>query len=193
MNFKYSFKRFFSFRYYIYLVATFLSIVAICLIINFASKPTKEQSYLVFIANEPSNTKVVNLENKIKELSSYQIKEIDIRVINPKSNMFNNVYYTVGVNADLMILPKSVIYELDTQFYLDLPNEYISETNYKTSNGVARGIRIKDNEKSYYSDYITYGDEEYYLFMNKSSCHLLPYKNDATTNVTSLLLKDIFK
>ena len=73
----------------------------------------------------------------------------------------------------------------------------LEETSYHSQDNLCLfereyGLPIKNSSVSYYSDYITYLDEDYYLFIKDKSVHSLGIKEEGKTSQNQRVLEDIF-
>lgn len=157
----------------------------------------KHQKFNIFVAAQK-----VELDPFKEKINSYidnnSIKQIVINTCNPENLSYYTMYSTFGLeDADILILNSNKIVNNDLKnkfVYFDEESNYYSDTNY-INNDVHYGLEIYKNNKGYLSNYITYEkDNDYYLFVNKKSKHLLGLTTDTKgkTNSVKKVLGGIF-
>ncbi len=170
-------------KWYLYLVAISVSVVAFCLSITIKTSPSKLEKINFFLGTY--DALVTNLDKELEEKSSKDIKQINITFSFYGSSSFSYVFETTKQEMDFYILPSSFVGDIEAMYlhfqtldesYL---NEYFeSELSYLSFENSIKGIKVYDHilKDGYFKDYVTYSnqlsEDDYYLFYNYKSPNL---------------------
>lgn len=188
MKIKYPFKSHLFKHLYLYIAAAFLVPLTTFLVLNLKNKPKDYQTYAVFIEADVDSQK---LKNHLQELLPEDLK-ISIHSAKRNERNFGSIYDAESSVSDLIIITESFAKTFELTPFVRL-----EETSYHSQDNLCLyereyGLPIKNSSVSCYSDYITYLDENYYLFIKDKSVHSLGIKEEGKTNQNQRVLEDIF-
>ena len=118
--------------------------------------------------------------------------KISIHSAKRNERNFGSIYDAESSVSDLIIITESFAKTFELTPFVRL-----EETSYHSQDNLCLyereyGLPIKNSGVSYYSDYITYLDEDYYLFIKDKSVHSLGIKEEGKTSQNQRVLEDIF-
>jgi len=141
-------------------------------------------TYFVYLKNRAKNYEVFslfvssNLKDKggLKGLMKTFLPddlEINVYSCDISDSTFATYYLSKGEISDVLVLQKSFVDQYEYVPYLEIS----SLTSFDLSDAYIKndktyGLVIKDQDHSYLSNYINFSDDDYYIFINKSSVHL---------------------
>ena len=188
MKLSYSLKSHLNKFFYLYIGAFILIPLVTFLTLNFKNKPKSYETYAVFVEADVDSQ---GLKKHLQELLPEDLK-ITVHSAKQGERSFASIYDAESSVSDLIIVTESL-----AKTFEQTPFVRLEETSYHNENNLRLydreyGLPIKNNESNYYSNYITYGEENYYLFIRENSVHSLGIKNDGKTNQNQRVLEDIY-
>lgn len=192
-----------NFRKSIFLIVTSSLAVSIFsyIIFDTLSKPRLQNKIQVLIGADVKNKK--GFDEYFLDACNDDIYTVDSTFLDASQNLFTSYYSTTIDSLDLSILPSSLFDKniFNISKYFSLSEELLKDKtgltdfSYFSKDEKNYGIKIYDKatKKGYLKDYIDYSDDDYYLFINKSSYHVgeLNKKND-TSNACFDIIKEIY-
>lgn len=174
--------------FYLYIGAIILVPLMTFLTLNLKNKPKNYETYAVFVEADVDSQK---LKKHLQELLPEDLK-ISVHSAKQGERSFASIYDAESSVSDLIIVTESL-----AKTFEKTPFVRLEETSYHNENNLSLydreyGLPVKNNNVSYYSDYITYSDENYYLFIRESSVHSLGITVDGKTNQNQRVLEDIY-
>ena len=131
---------------------------------------------------------------KLPELTQQEILELYVDDLNhiPHQTYATDILVAQVLQADLVIMPESLLKELDISVYFPKVPESLQGTDGYLWDGVQYGIRIVGN--SVFTAYCT-EVEPFYLFLNKNSANLARAfdKGEAEDNAGIKILEYLLK
>lgn len=158
-----------------YLIGSVLISVIFSWAVDLKTKPSRKQSIDFCIVNDKVDSN--KLKSTVKEnLKEYDILEVNTHVLSSKSARFNYLYSAIDDSADVFILPSSLLLDKEFEKYnssFNVLNNVSDSSKAYTYNGYTYGYKIYDKEsKSGYGlDFITYSEDDYYMFLSVNSAH----------------------
>lgn len=188
MKISYSLKSHLNKFFYLYIGAVILVPLMTFLTLNFKNKPKSYETYAVFIEADVNSQK---LKQHLQELLPEDLK-ITVHSAKQGERSFASIYDAESSVSDLIIVTESL-----AKTFEKTPFVRLEETTYHSDNNLSLydreyGLPIKNNNLCYYKDYITYSDENYYLFIRENSVHSLGIKADGKTTQNQRVLEDIY-
>ncbi len=195
MNYRFPYKAHFQRSAVVYIGLIALLTGGYLFAIKSKSALKKYQKFNVFVS--VTKLDADPLRDKISGFVGQEtIKQVVINNMNPELTSYYTVYSTFGLqDADVLILEKDAILtgDLKSSFLaFDESSSFYGESNYAYE-GVHYGLLAYQNGKGCLSDCVSYEEEgEYYLFVNKSSKHLLGLTDEGKTNSVLRFLKGVY-
>lgn len=153
-------------------ILLYFAIISIVLLLvssifNIKNKLQPQDKFNIFVAGSITN------EEKLKEnIKAYNndIKEINIFSMLPNDLYFNMYFSTTGIiDSDILIIPKNALSDIKVAecFY-----ESKSADSY-IYNNKSYGYLIHSEAYSngFFDEFITYNDDEYYMFISLGTIH----------------------
>lgn len=188
-----------SYKWFIYLLTAIVILFSWYLAFNSYYGVKADEKVSIYIGS--SFVKINELKSILEaNVDDERLRQVNVNYDNNSDDDFYLKLNTRGlVNTDIVILPKSVVDDLNPLYlFAALDKElliyYFDVDNYTYlyQNGICLGLVIKNDNISLLSEYITFYDEEYYLFINKNSHNLGELGNkdsDLALKVISHLIK----
>lgn len=178
--------------WYLFLLLALASSLAASLGVTFKTNPTKEQKFSFFFALSEDKVNSALLETSMRKVAP-SLKKVTITSSSPDSSMYSSFLSTYATNADLQFFPRSALTEDLLKNFLELPQSYKESINFFDAAGVAKGYEVKGGQRKLLADYITWGEEDYFLFILKSSSHISPFVEGRATNYVQEFLSEVLK
>ena len=186
MKNNFSLKNHFMHNFFFYIGASLIAGASLSYGINMRLAAKDYEKFSIFIVSE--DLKMKDFKDDVQEVLGESIIELNVYRNTPNSIAYDATYRTQGWSSDIMILPKERVYDEDVISYLDLPEEYQTENSYKVGDKVV-GLEMYNGVTGHLTNYITYDESEYYLFINPDSVHLngINDKQGKTDSVNKVL------
>lgn len=188
MKIRYPLKSHVAHNIFIYIITIVFIPFIVFLSFSFKNKPKAKEKFSIFVEAEVDKKK---LKSHLEELLPEDLV-INVYTVTRDERSFSSLYSAYSSNSDLIIVTESFAKTFELTPYVRL-----EETIYHSENNLSLyereyGLPIKNNNIDYYSDYITYGDDNYYLFMRETSVHTLDIIDKGQTNQIHRVLEDIY-
>lgn len=189
MKNNFSYKNHFVHNFFFYIGASLIAGSALSYGINMRLAPKDFEKFSIFIA--ANNVEMKSLKDHVSEVLGDSIIELNVYRSFPNGVAYDATYSHQGWHSDLLILPEERVYDQDVVSFVSLPSEYQTTNSYKAGDKVV-GIEMFNGTSGYWSDYISYEEKNYYLFINPDSVHLNGINEmQGKTDLVSKLLRDI--
>lgn len=172
----------------VFLVAASASSAAIFYGVDTKLRPTPQETMSFFVAASFQNEQGTKAYRAYKSALSSQILSFHLWSYDSKDSSFRQAYSYYGRNADVLILPESVLGE-DLSLFADLPEEY-RESAYQNKGAL---VYAPDQGNWPSGNYFSYHAENYYAFINTKSLHISSLdsskKDDEALSLFAYLVK----
>lgn len=181
-------------KWYIYFVSTILVVASFCIITNVKSEPKENEKINFIIVSHGVNN---GLKSYLNDNKPSGIKKIEFRYVDLNTKNINYIFSTLRESADFFILPlsyaennPSITIKYSANIKVDYLNEKIDTSpTYYYSEDYAKGIKAYDKETKtgLLSDYIDYGEDNYYLFFTYNSKNIGKLNNSDSEKAIDVL------
>ena len=195
MNYRFPYKAHFQRSVVVYISLVVLLTGGFLFAVKSRSALKKYQKFNLFVSVAKLETEP--LREKIASFVDQEIiKQVVINNMSPELTSYYTVYSTFGLeDADVLILEKDAILtnDLKSNFLaFEETSSFYADSNY-AYDGVHYGLLAYQNGAGCLSDCISYKEKgEYYLFVNKSSQHLLELTAEGKTDSVLRFLKGVY-
>lgn len=191
-------------KWYLYLLAISVSVVAFCLSVTFKTNPKETERVNFFLSTY--NAETTKLDNALESKKPSSIKQINITYCSFYSSSFEYIYQTTRKEMDFYILPGSFVNDSEGlyKYYPELDETYLNEyfeltLSYLNLEDKPKAIKIYDHnsKEGFFKDYVTYNselnEEDFYLLFNGSSPNIGNINLKSTTDHALQIVKELFK
>lgn len=176
-------------KWWQYLLLCFVSIFAVTSVYTVVAQPTRQEKLVYFVGNYSDTYR---LDGYLQSITPEGIAQIEVRLAAPEDRYFStvlssSVVFFAGtaasgsVLADVLILPESVLKDMDVQVFASggetVWKDLFGDQTYYSVDGAIYGIRVFDKNEADDSAVLTYTlqgkePENYYLLFGADSVHL---------------------
>ncbi len=159
--------------------------VALCLGIEFKTKPSSRETFSLFMDFAYGSVKTDAMERRIKEIDP-ALKKINAYSYGPSASGYQTYYSSWAANSDLLLLSEEYLDKKDMSEFVSL-NSLEASNTYKVD-GISYGLKANLTE----NDYFSLPNGAYYCFFRKDSVHLGGLSETGQSGLSLTIAKELF-
>ena len=186
MKTRFSIRNHLSHTFLIYIAAIGATVLACSYSIMLKTRPKDIERFSFFLEGEYVKQGYYQ-EQMMKVLPEDLV--VDLYNIEGDDKSFNSYFSSYGLNSDICLLSKTTLDKFATVKFLDLKDTIWDKEDNYIFKDYSIGVKCHSKDGEELNDFFTFGEDDYYLLVLKSSVHTKGLAKSGKTNQVNRVLE----